>query len=1002
MYALMTALVSTQLVLSAEEKALASEAEAQAATGGVAASSATGLIVNVARNKAVTTNAPTTSNQPLSALTDGVTARDKYVLYSVSTGPKWAQVDLGRAYEITRLNVRSDWGSSAGVYRTARDVVVQLSNDPDFATGVTTVFNNDADNSAGLGAGTDEEYLEPGDGSGKDIVLAAPVNARYVRFWANGHIRVNGQLNLVNTPIEIEAYADPEDAEAPAAVSDLAVTESTASAVELAWTAPGNDGNVGTAVHYDIRYATSPITEANWANATQAPNEPVPAAAGTPQRVVIEGLSAGTTYYFAMKSRDFAYESALSNVATVATPAVDTIAPAAIDDLAVVDAMFRSAKLTWTAPGDDGRFGNAAKYEVRYATSPITEANWDTALQAEDELPQRSVGSAMQYKVTELTPGETYYFAVRTSDAAGNVSGLSNAASATIATPTPDAVTVSSLSALQQAINEAPPNGRIITLAAGTYEQSATIGITGKNNITIQGATSDFHDTVVKCGGINSTLVDMNFKVNNSDYVTFKNLTIQDSYYHAIQINEGSNYFVADHIKTWDNGEGGFKTTFNLSSGNGYDDYGLIQNSLIGYTTTGMRDHVEGIDLIASKGWIIRGNRFENSKRPSGTPGYGFFAKANSIDTIVENNVFLNSDIAISFGGGGSGSMFFRNQDTTYEHRGGIMRNNVVIGTNDAAIYMNKATGYKVYNNTMLGIAPDTTSGGVESRYPESDGDVRNNLMDKPVKERDGGTITASHNIEDGSLSWLRDPANGDYRLNPATAQAAIDAGLALPADVPFDFAGNPRPLGAAYDIGAFETLAGAPTIRVDTADWTNDDVVVAIEYPADAARKQYRIGEAGEWTAYAGPIALASNGIVYARGLDAAGYPTDVASYAVDNIDKTAPQLSVQLDKPSIRPPNGKMVTVNATWSADDEGSGVDDVAGVVLESIVSSEASTKPGDIEAELGAPATSFRLRAEREGNGPGRVYAVTYKATDFAGNETRVTVDVVVPHDQSGK
>ncbi|WJH32181.1 hypothetical protein N6H14_17190 [Paenibacillus sp. CC-CFT747] len=338
------------------------------------------------------------------------------------------------------------------------------------------------------------------------------------------------------------------------------------------------------------------------------------------------------------------------------------------------------------------------------------------------------------------------------------MSGLSNAASAAIKVPTPDAVTVNSLSALQQAINEAPESGRIITLEAGTYDQTVPISITGRNNITIQGATPDFRDTVVKGMGINNTSLDINFKVNNSDYVSFKNLTIQDTYFHAIQVNDGSNYFVADHVKTWDNGEGGFKTTFSLSSGNGYSDYGKVKNSLIGYTTSGMRDEVEGVDLIASKGWVIQGNRFENALKPTGAPAYAFFAKANSIDTIVENNVFLNSFIAMSFGGGGSGASFFRNQDQTYEHRGGIMRNNVVYGTTDTAVYMNKATGFKVYNNTMLGIAPNGV-GGVESRFSASDGDIRNNLMDQPIKLRDGGKATASHNIDNASPSWLLDAA---------------------------------------------------------------------------------------------------------------------------------------------------------------------------------------------------------------------------------------------------
>ncbi len=40
------------------------------------------------------------------------------------------------------------------------DVIVQVSDDPDFKTGVTTLFNSDADNSTGLGVGTDREYFE--------------------------------------------------------------------------------------------------------------------------------------------------------------------------------------------------------------------------------------------------------------------------------------------------------------------------------------------------------------------------------------------------------------------------------------------------------------------------------------------------------------------------------------------------------------------------------------------------------------------------------------------------------------------------------------------------------------------------------------------------------------------------------------------------------------------------------------------------------------------------
>ncbi|WP_135550227.1 fibronectin type III domain-containing protein [Paenibacillus cymbidii] len=771
--------------------------------------------VNVALGKAASTNGTITNGLPISVITDGLKARDQYALISVADGPKWVQVDLSQAYPISRINVRNDWGADSTTYRTGRDHIVQLSNDPTFATGVTSVFNNDTDNSSGIGVGTDAEYQEPGDGSGKNITLAPPISARYVRFSANGHVRVNGQVNLVNTPVEIEVYADPGDSIPPAAVTNLSASNTTWKTTTLSWTAPGDDGSTGTAQSYDIRYHTAPLTEANWNDAVQLANEPAPLVAGTVQSMNVTGLPPGTALYFAMRSFDEAMNaSALSNVLTVTTPATDPTPPGAIADLQAVAPNMRSVQLTWTAPGNDGNLGKAAGYDVRYSTSPITEANWASATQEVDELAQKNSGLAMKYQVNRLTTGTTYYFAVKTFDDAGNYSALSNVVSATTVAPTPDTVTVSSLSALQTAINNAPANGRIITLAAGTYSQTATIEITGKNNITIQGATANYDDTVIVGPGINSTVMDINFKVNDSDYVTFKNMTIRDSYYHAIQINSGSDYFHADHLKTWDNGEGGFKSTGSTNLEQPYADYGLIETSMIGYTTSGMRGSVEGIDLIASKGWIIRGNTFMNAKRTDNSPGYAFFAKGNSMDTVVENNIFKNSAVAMSFGGGGTAPEYFRFGDTSLEHRGGIMRNNVVFGTYDTAVYMNKAADFKVYNNTMLGIAPGVAVGGIESRFAGSGGEIRNNLMDKAVKLRDGGLATQSDNIANAGSSWLVNPAAGDFHLNPSTAQGAIDTGYALPVDVPTDMDGQSRPIGSAYDIGADEygSVPEAPT----------------------------------------------------------------------------------------------------------------------------------------------------------------------------------------------
>lgn len=62
----------------------------------------------------------------------------------------------------------------------------------------------------------------------------------------------------------------PSDTTAPGNVADLASASNTASSAGLAWTAPGDDGTVGTAAQYDIRYSTSVIINTNFLSATQA------------------------------------------------------------------------------------------------------------------------------------------------------------------------------------------------------------------------------------------------------------------------------------------------------------------------------------------------------------------------------------------------------------------------------------------------------------------------------------------------------------------------------------------------------------------------------------------------------------------------------------------------------------------------------------------------------------------------------------------------------------
>ena len=238
----------------------------------------------------------------------------------------------------------------------------------------------------------------------------------------------------------------PGDTTPPSGVTNLAVSSTTQTTATLTWTAVGDDGNSGTATTYDLRYSTAAINTGTWGSATQVTGEPAPQAAGQPETFTVTNLTAGTTYYFALKVADEVPNwSVISNVPSAATqeepppppPPVDTVPPAAVTDL-VTDAHSQTAiHLTWTAVGDDSTGGTATTYDLRYAQTAVTEANWDQATQATGEPAPDSSGQAQDFTVDGLAPGTTYFFVLKVGDEVPNWSGLSNIASRQTSSPPP-------------------------------------------------------------------------------------------------------------------------------------------------------------------------------------------------------------------------------------------------------------------------------------------------------------------------------------------------------------------------------------------------------------------------------------------------------------------------------------------------------------------------------------------------------------------------------------
>lgn len=165
----------------------------------------------------------------------------------------------------------------------------------------------------------------------------------------------DGRLNLFN------AFED--DTVPPAPITDLVSSGKSYNQVGLRWTAVGDDGDLGQASKYDVRFSTTPIDAVNFDTAQKAVNPPKPQTAGVVQTMTVNGLGSSTTYYFAVKSVDNVGNFAgISNVIQAVT---DTPQVLFNDD-------FESSPSSWIV---DGSTGNASASGTLWHLSERRSAN---------------------------------------------------------------------------------------------------------------------------------------------------------------------------------------------------------------------------------------------------------------------------------------------------------------------------------------------------------------------------------------------------------------------------------------------------------------------------------------------------------------------------------------------------------------------------------------------------------------------------------------------------
>lgn len=130
----------------------------------------------------------------ISYLTDGDKQAGEGYFVELMDGLQWIQIDLEAPTTVEAIWLWH-YHSQARAYH---DVIVQLSNDPEFQDGVTTLFNNDFDESAEMGRGSDNPYVETRFGK---LIDGQGISAQYVRFYSNGNTS-----NDMNHYIEAEVY----------------------------------------------------------------------------------------------------------------------------------------------------------------------------------------------------------------------------------------------------------------------------------------------------------------------------------------------------------------------------------------------------------------------------------------------------------------------------------------------------------------------------------------------------------------------------------------------------------------------------------------------------------------------------------------------------------------------------------------------------------------------------------------------------------------------------
>lgn len=377
-------------------------------------------------------------------------------------------------------------------------------------------------------------------------------------------------------------------------------------------------------------------------------------------------------------------------------------------------------------------------------------------------------------------------------------------------------ILVSTVSEFQNAIGQLNNAGgdHTILIADGDYQIASTSSfpyITG-SNVVIRSASGNRDAVIIRGGGNVPTYSTEDGFLIAGDNVTIADLTIREVGNHGIQVS-GHNLYV-HNVRIQDTYEQMIKGSTTAAT----IENGTVQCSLFEYTQgIGPNWYIGGLDIHKGHSWMVRDNVFRNIISPhTAVSEHAVHFWNDCFDNTVERNLIYNCDRGIGFGLGTNGN----------QNQGGVIRNNMIYNDglgqyDDVGIGLETSPDTKVYNNTIF----IDYFNAIEYRFATtSNVEIYNNLTNKAIASRNGGTGTLLTNVTNAQSNWFVNTTSGDLHVASMIAEV-FDQGTEIPAFVVDDIDQNPRPYNAQTDIGADELLLTGILVDEDGIEILSDPI---------------------------------------------------------------------------------------------------------------------------------------------------------------------------------